>query len=218
MGPSSGKERRNFRAIARASFRFPELKAGWPQHVWERGTRTVAPNRSSTSTVASQTPGENAPPRQAKNTETGLGPFGSIPVVYVMRRFPRLQGFLPPLAGPDPDHLLEVEDEDLPVADLPRARGGQDPFDHHGHQLVVHCRLDLHLGDEVDHVLRPAVHLRVTFLSPEPLHLGDGHSGDADLAKRVFHLFELEWLDDRFDLFHGSPPVQGFPNEGSSSG
>src|SRR5512141_1094231 len=132
MGPSSGKERRNFRAIARASFRFPELKAGWPQHVWERGTRTVAPNRSSTSTVALQTPGEKASARQVKKRETGMGPFGSIPVVYVMRRFPRLQGFLPSLARPDPDHLLEVEDEDLPVADLSGPRGGQDPFDHNG--------------------------------------------------------------------------------------
>ena len=84
MGPSSGKERRNFRAIARASFRFPELKAGWPQHVWERGTCTVAPNRSSTSTVAVQTPGEKASARQVKKRETGMGPFGSIPVVYGM--------------------------------------------------------------------------------------------------------------------------------------
>ena len=33
---------------------------------------------------------------------------------------------LAPLAGPDPDDLLEVEDEDLPVADLARPRGGQD--------------------------------------------------------------------------------------------
>jgi hypothetical protein len=52
MYPSPGKESRNFRAMARASFRFPELKAGCPQHVCERGTRTVAPNRSRTSTAA----------------------------------------------------------------------------------------------------------------------------------------------------------------------
>src|SRR5512143_3122510 len=157
MGPSSGKERRSFLAIARASFRFPELKAGWPQHVWERGTRTVAPNRSSTCTVASQTPGEKASARQVKKRETGMDPFGSIPVVYVKGSPPgrilpgenpgaeggvafdaappedivgpatELQGFLPPFSGPDPDHLLEVEDEDLPVADLPGMRGGQDP-------------------------------------------------------------------------------------------
>src|SRR5665647_746076 len=85
MNPSSGKERRNFRAIARASFRLPELKAGWPQHVWESGTRTVAPKRSSTSTVALQTPGEKASARQVKKRETGMGPFGSIPVVYGIR-------------------------------------------------------------------------------------------------------------------------------------
>src|SRR5512139_141777 len=188
MGPSSGKERRNFRAIARASFRFPELKAGWPQHVWERGTRTVAPNRSSTCTVASQTPGEKASARQVKKRETGMGSFGSIPVVYVMRRFPRLQRFLPPFPGPDPDHFLEVEDEDLPVADLSGTSGGQDPFDHRGHHLVVHCRLDLDFGDEVDHVFRPAVNLRVAFLASKPLHLEHCHPGHAHLVERFLHL------------------------------
>src|SRR3972149_5273493 len=94
MYPSSGKEWRNFRAIARASFRFPELNAGWPQHVWERGTRTVAPNRSSTSTAAWQTPGENASARQVKKRETGTDRSGSIPVVYGMRRSPRPASFL----------------------------------------------------------------------------------------------------------------------------
>src|SRR3990172_1838589 len=78
MYPSSGKEPRNFRAIARASFRFPELNAGWPQHVWERGTRTVAPNRSSTSTAAWQTPGEKAAARQGKERETGAGRGGGV--------------------------------------------------------------------------------------------------------------------------------------------
>src|SRR5512141_1656546 len=250
MGPSSGKERRNFRAIARASFRFPELKAGWPQHVWERGTRTVAPNRSRTSTVASQTPGEKASARQVKKRETAMGPFGSILVVYVMgspreasfrgrtparkegllsTTLPRkdavgpateLQGFLPPFSGPDPDRLLEVKDEYLPVSDLPRVRGGQDPFDHRGYKLVVHCRLDLDLGDEVDHVLRPAVHLGVPLLPPEPLHFQDGHSGHARLGERLLHIVKLERLDDCFDLLHGAPPVRGSVrlSGGSSAG
>src|SRR5660397_165944 len=209
MGPSSGKERRNFRAIARASFRFPELKAGWPQHVWERGTRTVAPNRSSTSTVAVQTPGEKASARQVKKRDTGMGPLarishqgssrgggdgrGSIPVVYVMRSSPRLQSLIPPLDGPD-------------------------PFAHHGHQLVVHCRLYLHLGDEVDHVLRPAVHLGVPLLPPEPLHFEDGHSGHAHLGERLLHLVHLERLDDRFDLFHRMSPGPCRLSGGSSAG
>jgi hypothetical protein len=121
---------------------------------------------------------------------------------------------------PDPDHLLEVEDEDLPVADLPRARRGQDTLDHRGHQFGGDGRLDFYLGDEVDHVLRPAVDLAVSLLAPEPLHLGDRHAGNPDLAERVFHLFELERLDDRFDLLHGVPPVKdpGRLSGGSSAG
>src|SRR3990172_10332299 len=105
MYPSSGKEPRNFRAIARASFRFPELNAGWPQHVWERGTRTVAPNRSSTSTAAWQTPGEKASARQVKKRETGTDRSGSIPVVYGMRRSPRSASF----RGGSEEHTSELQ-------------------------------------------------------------------------------------------------------------
>ena len=82
MYPSSGKDRRSFRARVRASFRFPVWNAGWPQQVWDMGALTLAPNRSSTSVAAKHTPGANASAVQVKKRETETGPFGSIPVVY----------------------------------------------------------------------------------------------------------------------------------------
>src|SRR5204863_7461573 len=47
------------------------------------------------------------------------------------------------------------------------------------------------------------VHLRLAARAAESLHLVDGHTGDPDLPQAILHLFQLEWLDDRFDFFHG---------------
>ena len=71
-----------FRAIFRASFRLPELNAGWPQQVCDSGTRTSAPNRSRTATVAKATRGKKASARQVKKRETGMDGCCGIHQVY----------------------------------------------------------------------------------------------------------------------------------------
>src|SRR3990172_7097371 len=110
----------------------------------------------------------------------------------------------PPRARADPDDFLDVGDEDLPVADLPGAGGGQDPLDHRGDGVGGNGQIDLHLRDELDGIFRAPVDLGVPLLTAEALDLRDGHAG---LLERVFHLVELERLDDRLDLFHvGLPP------------
>src|SRR5262249_14675414 len=68
-----------------------------------------------------------------------------------------LQGGLASLAGADPDHFVGRGDEDLPVSDAPRLGGALDGFQGPGHHLVGQHDLDLHLGQEVDHVLGPPV-------------------------------------------------------------
>ena len=45
--------------------------------------------------------------------------------------------------------------------------------------LVGHDDLDLHLGHEIDGVLRAAVHLGVPLLPAEAADLGDRHAVDA---------------------------------------
>src|SRR5512145_523100 len=82
MYPSPEKTDRNFRAIFRASFRLPELNAGWPQQVCDSGTRTSAPNRSRTAAVAKATRGKKASARQVKKRETGMAGGRRIQQVY----------------------------------------------------------------------------------------------------------------------------------------
>ncbi len=107
-------------------------------------------------------------------------------------------------ARADPDCLLHRNDENLPVADAAGLRALLDRVEHVVHQLVGHHDLELHLGHEVDDVCGATVDLLLSTGAPEPFDLGDGHSLDADLGEGVFHLVELERLDDGFDLLHGS--------------
>src|SRR6185437_567289 len=78
------------------------------------------------------------------------------------------------LAGADAHDLQQVEHEDLSITDLAGVRGLLDRFDRAVDEVDVHCRLDLHLRQEIDDVFGAAIELGVTLLAPEPLDLGDG--------------------------------------------
>src|SRR5919202_573697 len=114
------------------------------------------------------------------------------------------------LAGADADRLLDGRHENLAVPDAPglgRAADGLDgPIDH----LVREDDLDLHLGQEIDHIFGPAIELRVALLSPEPFGFRDGYALQADFLQRLLNLIELEGLDDGFDFLH---PVRAFGAE-----
>src|SRR6185503_3902445 len=104
-------------------------------------------------------------------------------------------------AGADADDLLKIEHEDLAVADLAGVRRLLDRLDRLLEQLRLDGGLDLHFGQEVDHVLRAAIELGVALLPPEALDLGDGDALHADRRERLAHLVELERLDDGGDEF-----------------
>src|SRR5262245_35474239 len=76
----------------------------------------------------------------------------------------RSDGIVAALAGADPDDLLDVADPHLAVADLVGAGRLHDGVAHPLDVVVAHHRLDPHLGDEVDVVLRAPVRLGVTAL------------------------------------------------------
>src|ERR1051325_8118198 len=129
-----------------------------------------------------------------------------------------LDGLGPALAGPNTDHVLDRGDEDLPVPDPPGARTADDRIDDFRHALIRDQHGDLHLGQEIDDVLRAAVELRVTLLPPESLHLLDGHAVDSGFREDLLHLVELERFDDRVDAVHRSPFVAVRRSRGSSNG
>src|SRR5215470_16510474 len=116
-----------------------------------------------------------------------------------------LDGRRPALARSNADHVLDCRDEDLAVADPSGARRADDRIDDLRDALIRDEHGDLHLGQEVDDVLRAPVELRVALLPPESFHLLHGHAVDTGFRENVLHLVQLEWLDDRVDPLHRSP-------------
>ena len=70
-----------------------------------------------------------------------------------------------------------------------------------GYQPLYEKRL-LYLGQEIDDLFGAAIKLGMAFLPPEAFGLGNSVPRHADFVQGFLHLVELEWLDDRFDLFH----------------
>src|SRR5574337_61605 len=70
-------------------------------------------------------------------------------------------------------------------------------------QIGADGRLDLHLGQEIDHILGAPVQLGVTLLTAETLDLGDGNALHADGGEGFPHFVELEGLDDGGNELHG---------------
>src|SRR4029079_7547103 len=109
------------------------------------------------------------------------------------------------LAGPDAHDLFELENEDLPVADLAGVGRLFDRLDHAIEQVALDRGLDLDLRQEIDDILRTAIELGVSFLPAETLDLGDGDALHADCGQGLPDLVQLERLDDRGYQFHCLP-------------
>jgi len=90
--------------------------------------------------------------------------------------------------------------KNLAIADAAGMRGLLDRFHRPFYLTVFHDNLDLHLGEEVDHVFRAAIQLGMAFLSAKTLGFGDSDSLNADFVKAFLDLIKLEGFDDRFDL------------------
>src|SRR5450432_4333471 len=108
----------------------------------------------------------------------------------------RSDGVQPGFPGSDPNGFLDVVNEDLAVADTPGLGRAPDRVDRPLDQIIPDHDLDFDLGQKVHDVFRAAIEFGVAFLPSETLGFGDGDALQSDLLKRLFHLVELEWLDD----------------------
>src|SRR6185503_268236 len=109
----------------------------------------------------------------------------------------------------DPDCFLDIGDKDLPVPDPAGLRSTADRLDGFFDHVVAQNNFDLHLGQEIHHVLGAAIELGVPLLAPEALGLEDGDPLQPDFLESFFHLVELERLDDRLELLHASLCLPG---------
>src|SRR3954470_20526750 len=123
-----------------------------------------------------------------------------------------------PFAGAYPHRFLDGGHEDLAVADPPRPRRVGDRLDHALGEPVLDHHFQLHLGQEVDDIFGAPVELGMPLLPPEPLGLGDGDTRHADVVQRLFHLVELERLDDRLDLLHAAALLAAAPQIAGGAG
>ena len=103
--------------------------------------------------------------------------------------------------------VVHARDPDLAVADLAGGRRLDDHVHHIGGVRVLDDDLDLHLGDEVDRVLRPAVDLGVALLPAEAADLTDRQAVHPEGLQRLLDVLELERLDDRGDELHACTSV-----------
>src|SRR5438874_13794591 len=69
-----------------------------------------------------------------------------------------------PLAGADPQRLLDGRDEDLAVADAARPRRGGDGFDDPVRKAVLDDHLELHLGEEIDDIFGAPIEFGMALL------------------------------------------------------
>src|SRR6516225_5651804 len=106
-------------------------------------------------------------------------------------------------AGANADRVVDAEDKDLAVADMPGLRGRDDGLDGAFEHLARHRHLDLDLGQEGHRIFGAAIELRVALLAPISLHFGSRHSLHADRVESIADIFELEGFDDGDDDLHG---------------
>src|ERR1700746_535818 len=113
------------------------------------------------------------------------------------------------LAGADANRMVEVDDEDLAVADLSGLGSRRDRIDRLVDLVRGDSDLDLDLGQEAHRVFSAAVDFRVALLPAISLDFRHRQTVNANGGQGVTDFFELEWLDDRHNNFHGSYPRLG---------
>src|ERR1700752_3724931 len=105
--------------------------------------------------------------------------------------------------------MVEVDDEDLAVADLAGLGGRGDGVDGLVDLVGIDGNFDLDLGQEAHGVFGATIDFRMTFLPAISLDFGHRESMHANGGQGITDLFELEWLNDRHNNFHWVYPRLG---------
>ena len=107
--------------------------------------------------------------------------------------------------------MVEVDDEDLAVADLAGLCSAGDRFDGLVDLSRGDSHLDLDLGKEAHGVFSAAVDFRMALLAAISLDFCHREAVNADGGQGITDFFQLEWLDDGHNNFHGFFPAWARP-------
>src|ERR1700733_9694090 len=118
-----------------------------------------------------------------------------------------LDGVRAGLARANAKRLPQIEYPDLPIAGFPPPGHIANRLHHLFRYRIVHCELNLGLGQKVDPVFRAAVKLCMSVLPPVTMHFGDRHPLSADIRHRLPNFVQLERLDDGGDQLHAFIPA-----------
>src|SRR5882757_7127265 len=105
--------------------------------------------------------------------------------------------------------MVEANDEDLAIADLSGFRSRGDGVDGFVDLIRGDSDLDLDLGQEAHRIFSAAVDFRMAFLPAISFDFRHRETMNANGGQGITDFFELEWLDDRHNNFHGSYPRLG---------
>jgi len=104
----------------------------------------------------------------------------------------------------DSDGVVDLGEENLPIADFSSARGGDDCLHGFFDQVIGKHQLQLDFGNQVDGVFPAAIELGMPFLPTVAAGFEHRHAFDADLVEGILYSVELRCLDHRFQLGHAS--------------
>src|SRR6266851_1974563 len=105
-------------------------------------------------------------------------------------------------AGANAHRLAQLRNEDLAVANLPRARRFNDGFYHSINLFVIHCQLKFHFWQKVDDIFRSSIELSVAFLPAKAFDLCHGNALYPHVGQGRADIVKLERFDDGDDHFH----------------
>ena len=111
-------------------------------------------------------------------------------------------GFLAAFTRADADAFVHGQDEDLAVADVPRARAFADAFDGGLDELVVHGDCQADLLQQIDFLKRAAPHMHVSALLAAAQRVRYGDFEDAAGVKSLLDGIQPVGLNVRDDQFH----------------
>src|SRR5260370_2018691 len=106
--------------------------------------------------------------------------------------------------GANAHRLAQLRDEDLAVADLPRARRFNDGFHHSIDLFIIHCQLKFHFWQKVDDVFCSSIELSVAFLTAKAFDLCHGNALYPHIRQGGADIVKFERFHDGDDPFHAS--------------